>query len=278
MDLASLIVTLILLAMFAGALYFGYQKLVVDDVFELTKEPVEITTTPIEYSPPPPGEVSGVDSKRGRPALTAAHKYNDPACDWRDVNGCKNRIPWYANTEQIVPAGQAETADVCRDFSRSMGINHWGWDRKKKSCFAYVDSSFLNAMSIRDGIEGISDYSVGCTEPGLKVLDGCRDMTKGDVVWGLKYPAERFKYNYASVPYHQSWGGIKSFEACRKEANNKGYDMFTFRGSRDTSRAFGYCAYVRKPEDHKGFTGDYGGKAYMTACTDPSKKVVNACQ
>lgn len=282
MDLGNLIVTLILLAIFAGAMYVGYQKFVVEGDLLKPQETVELPTTPSDGSITAPGEVSGgvsgVDNMKGRPAFNASSYNNDPKCNWAVVDGCVNRIPWYGNTENVVAPGQAKTADVCRDFSRSMGINHWGWNRRDKSCFAYIDSSFLNVMSTDAGIEDKGKYIVGCTESGLKVLDGCRDMTKGDVVWGAKPGVNVFDWQ-TNDPIVQSWGGIKSFEACRQEANDLGYDMFIYRGSRDhNSSPAGFCGWNKKPETFKGFTGNYATKQYMTACTDPSKKVVNGCE
>lgn len=282
MDLGNLIVMLILLAIFGFVVYFGYQKVVVEGDLFKTQETVELPTTPSDGSITAPGEVmggvSGVDNKKGRPAFAQASYNNDPACNWVDVNGCPNRIPWYGSTENVVPAGQAKTADVCRDFSRSVGLNHWGWNRRDKSCFAYIDSSFLNAMSTSDGIEEPSKYIVGCTDSGVKVLDGCRDMTKGDVVWGAKPGVNVYDWQ-TNDPIIQSWGGIKSFEACRQEANDKGYDMFIYRGSRDPNASpAGFCGWNKRPETFKGFTGNYANKGIMTACTDPSKKVVDGCE
>ena len=68
MDPVSLIVMLMILALFAGAMYVGYQKFVVEgDLFDTQApmEPSEPSVTP-PSSDVPPGGVSGVDNMRGR--------------------------------------------------------------------------------------------------------------------------------------------------------------------------------------------------------------------
>jgi hypothetical protein len=98
MDPGSLIVILILLALFAGALYFGYQKLVVDDVFDLTQEPTEPSTPTEPSAPPSSSDVPGVDSVKGRPLKpTTANK----------------SIHYYAGGGDIVPKGMAKKRPVC---------------------------------------------------------------------------------------------------------------------------------------------------------------------
>ena len=173
MDPVGLIVMLIILALFAGAMYVGYQKFIVEG--DLLKTPA-VESTPSsteESSSPAPGEVtggvSGVDNMRGRPVASVAGP---------------DGIKYYGGNDKLVPNKEAKTADVCKEYSASNGINNWGWDRINKSCFAYIDASILSAMTDKTKVEAPSQYIVGCTNPDVKVYDGCRDMTSGDVVWG----------------------------------------------------------------------------------------------
>jgi hypothetical protein len=261
MNLVSLIVVLILLALFAGAMYVGYQKFVVQGgLFETPT--VEVTTPSLSESSftapgEVPGGVSGVDNMRGRPKASV---------------GLDGGIKWYGTTEKLVPDGDAETADVCKNHSSSLGINHWGWDRRSKSCFAYVDSSILSAMAEKDNVDEKSKYIVGCTNPGVKVYEGCRDMIKGNPVWGVM--------GSASMTNGPGENNVMSFEACRAVANDEGYDAFGVRTNRhDHNKRHGSCFYYSDPEAGlTGWAGNLADKAHMTACVDPSKKVKDGCQ
>jgi hypothetical protein len=252
MDPVSLIVMLMILALFAGAMYVGYQKFVVQG------GPIEVTIpTPSDDSVTAPeevpGGVSGVDNMRGRPKASVAPQ----------------GVKWYGTTEKLVPDGEAKTADVCKEYSNSLGINNWGWDRLSKSCFAYIDSSILSAMAYPTNVDEKSKYIVGCTNPGVKVYEGCRDMASGNVVWG-----------YRSGGGTNGPGTVMSPEACRALANDEGYDAFGYRTNRHSDlKSHGSCFYYKDPEaDLIGWNGNLNHKAHMTACTDPSKKVKDGCQ
>ena len=260
MDPVSLIVMLMILALFAGAMYFGYQKFVVEgDLFDtqVPMEPSEPSVTP-PSSDVPPGGVPGVDNMRGRVNASAA----------------RTGIKYYGGNDKLVPKGEAKTADVCKEFAISNGINNWGWDRIDKSCFSYIDGSILSAMTDRDKIEEPSKYIVGCANPGVKVYDGCMDMTRLNPVWG---------YNKApGVKVTNGPGKVMSLEACRALANDEGYEAFGYRTNRHgsfTDSDGGACFYYLDPQAHlTGWVGNLGDKTHMTACTDPSKKVKDGCQ
>ena len=259
MDPVSLIVMLMILALFAGAMYVGYQKFVVEgDLFDTQApmEPSEPSVTP-PSSDVPPGGVSGVDNMRGRVKVA------------RDA---PTAIQYYGGNDKLVPKGEAKTADVCKEFAISNGINNWGWDRIDKSCFSYIDSSILSAMTDKTNIEEPSKYIVGCTNPGVKVYDGCMDMTRLNPVWGYKIGGGNW---YAGGP-----GKVMSLEACRALANDEGYEAFGYRTNRHrTLTNHGSCWYYTDPQrDLTGWVGNLGDKAHMTACTDPSKKVKDGCQ
>jgi hypothetical protein len=250
MDLASLIVTLILLALFAGALYFGYQKLVVDDVFELTQEPVEVST-PMEPSATPSiTDVPGVDSVKGRP-LKPDH--------------ATASIHYYAGGGNIVPKGMAKTASVCYEASKARGINNWAWDRKDKRCFAYTDSTLFTVMNNKDYVQDKGRYIIGCTEPGVTVTQGCTDFSGGDKVRGYLSP-------------HTDMGDVTNgmnLEECRKYLRDQGYDSGFYVSDRNWGP---YCYYYPDTEDLRGYTGNNNDTGHITMCSDPSKKVINACQ
>src|SRR6056300_139 len=254
MDPGSLIVILILLALFAGALYFGYQKLVVDDVFDLTQEPTEPSTPTEPSAPPSSSDVPGVDSVKGRPLKpTTANK----------------SIHYYAGGGDIVPKGMAKTASVCYEASKARGINNWAWDRKDKRCFAYTDSSLFTVMNDNALVEDRSRYVVGCTEPGVTVTQGCVDFSGGDKVRG---------YLAMDVGPHTGMGDVTNgmtLEDCQKYLRDQGYDS----GFYVSDRHWGpQCYYYNNTEDLRGYTGNNNDVGAITMCSDPSKKVINACQ
>jgi hypothetical protein len=261
MNLVSLIVVLILLALFAGAMYVGYQKFVVQGgLFETPTEDIALPPQESSFRTPGevPGGVSGVDNMRGRPKASV---------------GLDGGVKWYGTSEKLVSDGEAKTADVCKNYSSTLGIKNWGWDRQSKSCFAYVDSSILSAMADKNNVDNKSKYIVGCTEPGVKVYQGCLDLTKGDVVWG-------YTSTGGERPNGPGADKVMSFEACRAVANDEGYDAFGYRTNRhDHNKRSGSCFYYSDPEAAlTGWFGNFGDKSHMSACVDPSKKVSDGCQ
>lgn len=261
MNLVDLIIMLVVLVMFAGAAYFAYQKIVVEGgLFDTTTTSTEPVTSETTSSLGTPGEVSGgvsgVDNMKGRPGSAASN------------SGTK----YFGGGEKLIPNGDAKTADVCRDYSRTMGVNNWGWDRRNKSCFAYIDGGILTAMGETDAnkVEGKNEYIVGCTEPGLQVLDGCYDLTKGNVVRGYRMDGG---HDYGTGTK------IMSAEACRAYANENGYEAFGIRTLRHSGIAAGSCFFYRDAEvGLKGFVGSNDELSHLSYCTDPSKKIVDGCQ
>ena len=255
----SLIAVLMILALLAVAMYFVYQKFVVEEDLVDTRAPMEPSVTP-SVTPPssdvPPGGVSGVDNMRGRVKANAA-----PV-----------GIQYYGGNDKLVPKGQAKTADVCKEFAISNGINNWGWDRIDKSCFSYKDSSILSAMDNKNNIEGSSRYITGCVNPGVKVYDGCMDMTRLNPAWGVKGGEGNW---YVGGPAE-----VMSLEECRALANDEGYEAFGYRTNRHGNvTTHGSCFYYADPQATlTGWVGNLGDKAHLTACTDPSKKVKDGCQ
>lgn len=257
MDLVSLIITLVLLAMVAAAAYFAYQKIVVEGgIFETTptepivSEPTSSLGTPGEVA----GGVPGVDNMKGRPAQASVTP----------------TIKYYGGGEKLVPDGDAKTASVCHEYSKALGLDHWGWDRKNKSCFAYLDSHIFTTMDTPTNIQGKSDYIVGCTQSGVQVLDGCKDLSKGNFVFGHK----------AGSSWGTEPGKTMTPEACRAYANENGYEAFGYRTSRyGNNTSNNTCfTYADAETNLKNFMGDATDKAHNTYCTDPSKKVIDGCQ
>lgn len=266
MDPISIVITLMIFAVLAGAMYYAYIKFVVQGkLLETTPtEPTEPTaslSTPGEVA----GGVPGVDNMKGRPGSASVLTSTgiSPA----------STINYYGGGQKLVPDGDAKTADVCHTYAKSMDINNWGWDRKNKSCFAYIDSSILTAMGETEAnkVEGTSDYIVGCTESGVKILDGCLDLTKGNLVRG-----ERSDGGYT----YGTGSKVMTVEACRAYANENGYDAFAYRTNRNGSiNAYGSCLFYNDAElSLKGYMGNNADLAHVSFCTDPSKKIIDGCQ
>lgn len=252
MDPISGLLTMLILIAFAYGMYLAYQKFVIEGGLFDTPAPEPIESVQPAQAPSI-WDVPGVNSERGRPTSAAVHTGNS--------------IKYYGNTEKLVGNGRAKTAGVCYEASKARGINNWGWDRKNKSCFAYVDSNILTAMSDSTMVEGKSDYAVGCTEPGVTPKQGCMDFTGGDVVRGDK-----------STSNSAELGNNVSFDQCRKTALNDGYDSFLYRTNRYNGTNINKCYGINNIEDIRGFTGDVTNMKELNACADPSKKVINACE
>ena len=248
---------LIILALFAGAMYVGYQKFVVEG--DLLKTPTVEPSTPTEPSPTPSSsDVPGVNSEKGRPLRSDSRK--NSSSPWFPIS-------YYGGGGDIIPVGQAKTASVCYEASKARGINNWAWDRKDKRCFAYTDSLLFTVMNDNALIEDKSRYVVGCTEPGVTVAQGCTDFTGGDKVKGWK-----------DGHGHVDMGAITkdmTLEDCRKYLREQGYDA----GFYVSDRHWGpNCYYYPNAEDLRGWTGVNSDLGHVTMCSDPSKKVINGCQ
>ena len=225
MDPASLIVMLMILALFAGAMYFGYQKFVVEGDLSDTQAPTE-PSEPSEPSVTPSiSDVPGVDSMKGRPLTSGQESI-------------------YGGGGSIIPKGEAKTASVCYEASKARGINNWAWDRKDKRCYAYTDSTLFTMMNDNAKIEDKSRYVVGCTEPGVTVAQGCTDFTGGNLVKG-----------WMNGIGHTGMGdntNTMSLEECRKYAGERGYDSFMYASDRGWGP---HCHYYSDAEKLRGWTG-----------------------
>ena len=258
MDPASLIVMLMILALFAGAMYFGYQKFVVEgDLFD-TQAPMEPSEPSEPSVTPSSSDVPGVDSMKGRP---------NPNGVYKDEAGKLFPISYYGGDGDIIPKGQAKTASVCYEASKARGINNWAWDRKDKRCYAYTDSTLFTMMNDNTKIEDKSRYVVGCTEPGVTVAQGCTDFTGGNLVKG-----------WMNGIGHTGMGdntNTMSLEECRKYAGEQGYDSFFYVSDTHWGP---HCYYYPDAEGLRGWTGDNSDPNHVSGCVDPSKKVINGCQ
>lgn len=251
MDPISGLITLIVLIAFAYGMYLAYQKFVVEGGLFDTPAPAPVESTQVVQLVSK-GEVSGVNSEKGRPNSASVHTGNS--------------IFYYGGTEKLLGDGRAKTASVCYETSKTRGINNWGWDRKNKSCFAYVDSNILTAMSDKTKVEGTSQYVVGCTEPGVTPKQGCMNLTGGDAMRGL--PGS----THAVID-----GGPVSFDQCRKIAQEKGYDTFLYLPNRYAGGIPAQC-WNKDSEEVRGYTGDVTDMNHIVACSDPTRKIANACE
>lgn len=251
MDPISGLFMLLILIAFVYGMFTAYQKFVVEAGLFDTPTPPPVESTQVVQSAPT-GEVPGVNSVKGRPLSSATPK----------------TLYWFGNTEKLVADGRAKTASACYEASKARGANNWGWDRKNKSCFAYLDSNMLTAMSDKTKVDGISQYVVGCTEPGVTPISGCMDLTSGHTVRG-----------YIGTHTLTSTDRV-TYEQCRNIVRDKGYDLFLYTTNR-YKHSGDHAAQCWTPNDleaSRGFLGTNDDISHITACTDPSKKVANACE
>lgn len=253
MDPISGLFVLLILIAFAYGLYLAYQKFVVDGgLFQTPEETTVQTTTPVVTAPA--GEVPGVNSVKGRPAGGAVNM--------------GNTIGYYGGSEKLIGDGRAKTASACYEASKARGINNWGWDRQTKSCYAYVDSNILSAMSDPLKVENTSRYITGCTEPGVSPTQGCLNWINGNIAKGWNDVANTNKTQNVSL------------EQCREIIRDEGFDSFLYMTNRytgslgsDSSR----CAAVTDSQKHLGFTGSNSDISHILGCVDPSKKIKDGC-
>ena len=192
-----------------------------------------------------------------------------------------------------VKAGGAPTPKKCYEWAKRNGVNHWGWRRNDKSCFNYADPSILTLMRYRDDTHNQTNVKIGCTEPGVKVMNGCLDWSKGNMVWGKLGDG-----NKSAVTSALNAGKLKkfipavtstylpttSFEECRAAAAEKEYDAFVYKTNRnDNDPATCYGVYNNSLDLYDFLGGKVGVNKiddyrYITACTDPEKSVRTGCK
>jgi len=190
---------------------------------------------------------SAIDKAKGHPKST----------------GVSSHIPFPRGVWRMVRAGGADNAEVCYEYAKNNNLTNWGWRKGDKSCWSYMDPT-LFVPGMQPGTQ--ANHVSGCTEPGMKMADGCRDMQNGDVVWG----------------YTSGWTNIDgntkmTFEECRERAKEQEYEAFGYRTNLHPNNSWtatcgGYTSEI--PAD---FIGKGNDQAHLTACVDPTKKVRNQC-
>ena len=191
-------------------------------------------------------------------------------------------IAYYPGTYGFsVKPGDAATPKVCYDWAKRNGINHWGWRRSDKSCFNYADPSILTLMRYRGDVQNEDNVKIGCTEPGVNVINGCTDWSKGDIVWGIKsgISTKRIVSSYINN-YHLR---VATLDECRAAAEDLEYDAFIYATNRNDDTPAVCWGVYNNSSDLYDFLGGKAGASqiddyrYITACTDPEKKVRTGC-
>jgi len=190
-----------------------------------------------------------------------------------------------------VKAGGAPTPKKCYEWAKRNGVNHWGCRRNDKSCFNYADPSILTLMRYRGATHNQTNVKIGCTEPGVKVMNGCLDWSKGNMVWGKlgdgklrKFIVSGLLRNGDERPGLENFMRTRSFEECRAAAAEKEYDAFVYTTNRhDNDPATCYGVYNNSLDLYDFLGGKVGSDMiddyrYITACTDPEKSVRTGCK
>lgn len=190
-------------------------------------------------------------------------------------------IIFYTGTHGRILKGEAETPKVCYDWAKRNGLNHWGWRNDDKSCFFYTDPSTLTIMRYTDNITNKDKVNVGCTEPGVSVINGCTDWTKGDMVWGKSdNTIKTIKTRYGNNNYYRT----STLDECRKFAEDQEYDAFVYATNRNImTPAACYGVYENSTALYDFLGSKAGANAiddyrYITACTDSAKQVRKGCK
>lgn len=191
-------------------------------------------------------------------------------------------IAYYPGTYGFsVKGGDASTAKKCYEWSKRNGVNHWGWRRNNNSCFHYADPSILTLLRYREEGQNADNVKIGCTEPGVNVINGCTDWSKGDIVWGKLSDdkLKKFKPEIAG-----SYLRVTTLDECRAAAEDLEYDAFVYATNRhDEYPATCYGVYKDSLELYDFLGGKVGSDLiddyrYITGCTDPEKKVRLGCR
>ena len=218
---------------------------------------------------------------------------SDPyeSATWEEAK--KTSVPGYAKVEGTVahvPVGEtwhlvgrerAPSQRDCWEFSKKNKINTWAWRKNEKSCWAYQDS-FVYQGGMNPGSE--HQHISGCTLPDRKLVDGCEDLNRGDIVLGHKGGAKFV----GKQPFESKKMSLKRCREVVKEANRKALEG---GADNDTVYAVGYrtnkhpnndwtntCFVYGNPrKDLKGWFGSQSDQAHVTACVDPTKKVREGC-
>ena len=180
-----------------------------------------------------------------------------------------------------VKPGGASSAKICYGWAKRNGLNHWGWRKNDKSCFSYADPSVLTLMRYRDSRQNETNVKIGCTKPGVSVVNGCMDWSNRDFVWG-KLDDDRLKLFDPEIA--GSYLRVGTMDECRKAASKKEYDAFVYATNRHPDQpATCYGVYKNSLDLYDFLGGKIGSDLiddyrYITACTDPTKKVVTGCK
>lgn len=210
----------------------------------------------------------------GRDVLNGEPQMDDP-------------VMYYTGTHGPILKGEGVTPKACYDWAKRHGLNHWGWRKNDKSCFFYADPSILTIMRYADDITNRDNVKIGCTEPGMYVINGCMDWTKGDMAWGKLEDAtiKKIKTNYGSVGANHR---TSTFDECRRFAADQEYDAFVYATNRhsdlnEDKPASCYGVY-KSSVDLYDFLGSKAGAdkvddyRYISACVDSTKKVHKGCK
>ena len=181
----------------------------------------------------------------------------------------------YNDTWYSVRPGRAKTAKDCWEHAKRNDIPSWGFRKHDKSCWHYQDSVLLSEPA-KPGSE--ANHTVGCTEHGVDVDDGCIDFKTGHTVWG-----HRKKALQAPGVVHQ-WhdlgtGGTRmTHEQCRKKGKKAGIKVVGYRTSlHPTNEWKATCWGYHDDNTTKGWAGNASDYSHITMCTEKTKKVREGC-
>jgi hypothetical protein len=174
----------------------------------------------------------------------------------------------YGGTWHTVSPGKAQTPEACWEHATRNKLSNWGWRSGDKSCWSYMDAYLWSG----GGGQSSHNHIGGCTQPGMKLDDGCMDFKKGDVVIGHKGGVAGGYNNYAGQEK-------MTFKKCRLLAAKKGIRTFGYRTNRHPDSNWSNTCFAPNNADNMdGFIGSGGDHAHLMACTNPGKMMVDDCR
>ena len=220
-----------------------------DDTKKTEDETTETTPTPTP-TPTPTDSWDQIEQVKGHPIGKSGVHHVAAGGTWH-----------------LVGPGDAPSAEDCWKFSKSNGINNWGWRKDDKSCWAYMDP----ILGAGEGQVHPNNHLSGCTKAGRKYTSGCEDFSKGDIVWG--------HHHQTQGPPNTGHHDKMTLEQCRQRMKEEGKEVFGYRTNLHPDNSWTTTCFTYVDGNSvKGWFGNGADKAHVTGCTDPTKMVRNGCK
>lgn len=251
------ILLILILAVIGGVVWYYTRE-------SEASEPIIVSGGDMTSTPPAGPDVDLAD---GVPITPLNQQYEEGSVDWDKQERVPVWAQWYT-----VPGGKAKSWKECQTAAKQLGAKTWGYRKVDKSCFVYNDNNYVMRMRNPALVDAASksNHQVGCTEPGMRLGEGCEDWTKGDRVRGAGGSTSR-------EPLQPIEQGI-SLDACIAKGKAQGIDAIFYHTQNYPNAQYAATCYkINDTSNLTGYTGSPEDTLHVQACTNPSKKIINGC-